>query len=157
MKKALSQKLTLLIALCIATVALFSFVASQAYAFYHVHGKAISAPNQGIIEVTAIIDDSANNGAVKSELLIMPEGSTISDILDEFVYSAESKENSDAQRNYAYESIADHIKSGNYRCVVSTQADRKPGIEGNYGQGKEVSDYSSYTLTRYDNIAFIAQ
>lgn len=146
------------IAATIAVVAAAAMMmASTAYGFYYVHGDAKSSEGKGVIEVTAIIDDSANNGAVKSELLIMPEGSTVADVLDEFVCSNESKADAAARADYSYSSIADRVSTGKYRCIVSTQADRKPGVDGRYGQGDTVSDYSSRVLNRYDNVAFIAE
>lgn len=146
------------IAVMIAVVAAAAMMmVSTAYGFYYVHGDAKSLEGKGAIEVTAIIDDSANNGAVKSELLIMPEGSTVADVLDEFVYSNESKADAAARADYSYSSIADRVSTGKYRCIVSTQADRKPGADGRYGQGDMVSDYSSRVLNRYDNVAFIAE
>ena len=157
MKEVSIRRASHIACVCVATAGLLSFAASQAYGFYQVHGNASSQSGKGVVEITAIIDDSANDGAVKSELLIMPEGSTVADVLDEFVYSDESKANADAQTDYRYESIADRVDSGNYRCIVSTQAERVPGVEGNYGQGEEVSDYASQVLERYDNVAFIAQ
>lgn len=146
-------------AVAMAGVALAAAIAvPQAYGFYYVHNGSESANGgRGVIEVPATIDDSANGGAVKTELLIVPEGATVADVANEFVYSSESKSDSAARHDYSYENIAEKVKAGNYECRVIEADEKQPSASSEYGTGETVTDFSSYVLDRYDNVVFIAK
>ena len=80
-----------LLAIAVACCAC-AMIAVPAYAFYYVHSdEGVQVESKGVYEVTCVLDETAQGGAVRSELVIIPEGSTVKDLLNEDVMSSENQ------------------------------------------------------------------
>ena len=118
-------------------------IAVPAYAFYYVHSdEGVQVESKGVYEVTCVLDETAQGGAIRSELVIVPEGSTVKDLLNEDVMSSENQNGLEAIHNY------DAGKQ--YTATVYAAETQKPGTQTTHdGQGTTGDDTQ---LNRYDNV-----
>ncbi len=139
-----------LLAIAVACCAC-ALIAVPAYAFYYVHSdEGTQVDSQGVYEVTCVLDETAQGGAVRSELVFVPEGSTVKDLLNEDVVSSNSQQGLDAIHNYDTTSMAEYLAGKNYTVEVYAAESQKPGTQTTHdGQGKTGSDTQ---LNRYDNV-----
>ena len=71
--------------------------------------------SKGVYEVTCVLDETAQGGAIRSELVIVPEGSTVKDLLNEDVMSSENQNGLEAIHNYDATSLADYLAASSTR------------------------------------------
>ena len=63
-----------LLAIAVACCAC-AMIAVPAYAFYYVHSdEGVQVESKGVYEVTCVLDETAQGGAIRSELVIVPRG-----------------------------------------------------------------------------------
>ena len=80
-----------LLAIAVACCAC-AMIAVPAYAFYYVHSdEGVQVESKGVYEVTCVLDETAQGGAIRSELVIVPEGSTVKDLLNEMSCPARTR------------------------------------------------------------------
>lgn len=130
-----------------------ALIAIPAYAFYYVHSdEGVAAQNKGVIEVTCVLDETAQGGGVRSELVLVPEGSTAAALLSEDVVSSANQNGLDAIHDYSASSLADRLSGKQYTCTVYRADTQKPGTQTTHdGSGTEGE---STELERYDNVVF---
>lgn len=128
-----------------------AMIAVPAYAFYYVHSdEGVQVESKGVYEVTCVLDETAQGGAVRSELVIVPEGSTVKDLLNEDVMSSENQNGLEAIHNYDVTSLADYLAGKQYTATVHSADSQKPGTQTTHdGQG---TTGESTQLNRYDNV-----
>ena len=126
-----------LLAIAVACCAC-AMIAVPAYAFYYVHSdEGVQVESKGVYEVTCVLDETAQGGAIRSELVIVPEGSTVKDLLNEDVMSSAA-------------SLADYLAGKQYTATVYAAETQKPGTQTTHdGQGTTGEDIQ---LNRYDNV-----
>lgn len=141
-----------LLAIAVACCAC-ALIAVPAYAFYYVHsdeGEAVES--KGVIEITCVLDETAQGGGVRSELVFVPEGSTAEALLNEDVVSSNSQNGLEAIHDYSVSSLADRLSGKQYTCTVYKVEDQQPGTHTTHdGAGTEGTDTE---LERYDNVVF---
>ena len=139
-----------LLAIAVACCAC-ALIAVPAYAFYYVHSdEGTQVDSQGVYEVTCVLDETAQGGAVRSELVIVPEGSTVADLLNEYVMSSNNQNDLEAIHNYDVTSLKDYLSGKQYTCTVYKAESQKPGTQTTHdGQG---TTGESTQLSRYDNV-----
>ncbi|OUO89512.1 hypothetical protein B5F40_10360 [Gordonibacter sp. An230] len=134
-----------------ALVGACSLVSAPAYGFYYVHNdELVATEGKGVIEIVCTLDETASNGGVKTGVIMVPEGSTVSDCLKEAVVSSESKNGLEAIRDHSATSLADDLSDKQYTCTVYKAASQAPGTQTTYdGAGTEGEDTA---LERWDNV-----
>lgn len=139
-----------LLAIAVACCAC-AMIAVPAYAFYYVHSdEGVQVESKGVHEVTCVLDETAQGGAIRSELVIVPEGSTVKDLLNEDVVSSENQNGLEAIHNYDATSLADYLAGKQYTATVYAAETQKPGTQTTHdGQGTTGEDTQ---LNRYDNV-----
>ena len=122
-----------------------------AWAFYHVHTEeGANTASKGVYEVTCVLDETSQGGGVRSELVIVPEGSTVQELLNEDIRSSNSQNGISAIHNYDVSSLAEYLSGKNYTCTVYGAETQKPGTHTTHdGDGKTGTDIK---LSRYDNV-----
>ncbi len=128
-----------------------ALIAVPAYAFYYVHSdEGTQVESKGVYEITCVLDETAQGGSVRSELVIVPEGSTVKDLLNEDVASSNNQNGLGAIHNYDATSLADYLSGKQYTCTVYAAMSQKPGTQTTHdGQG---TTGESTVLNRYDNV-----
>ena len=128
-----------------------ALIAVPAYAFYYVHSdEGTQVESKGVYEITCVLDETAQGGAIRSELVLVPEGSTVADLLNEDVMSSENQNGIDAIHNYDATSLKDYLSGKQYTCTVYAAESQKPGTQTTHdGQG---TTGESTQLNRYDNV-----
>ena len=122
-----------------------------AWAFYHVHSdEGAQTQSQGVYEVTCVLDETAQGGGVRSELVIVPECSTVKDLLNEDIRSSNSQNGISAIHNYDVSSLAEYLSGKNYTCTVYAADTQKPGTHTTHDGAGKTGD--STQLSRYDNV-----
>ena len=139
-----------LLAIAVACCAC-AMIAMPAYAFYYVHSdEGVQVESKGVYEVTCVLDETAQGGAIRSELVIVPEGSTVKDLLNEDVMSSENQNGLEAIHNYDVTSLADYLAGKRYTATVYSADSQKPGTQTTHdGQG---TTGESTQLNRYDSV-----
>lgn len=139
-----------LLAIAVACCAC-ALIAVPAYAFYYVHSdEGTQVESKGVYEVTCVLDETAQGGAVRSKLVFVPEGSTVKDLLNEDIVSSNSQNGLEAIHNYDFTSMADYLAGKSYTVQVYSVDDQKPGTHTTHdGQGKTGEDTQ---LERYSNV-----
>ncbi|WP_449316202.1 hypothetical protein [Rubneribacter sp.] len=128
-----------------------ALVAAPAYAYYHVHDDEVAAADgKGAIEIVCTVDRTAQNGGVKTGVVMVPEGSTASDCLKEAVTSSESQNGLDAIHDYSVSRLADDLSGEQYTCTVHKAASQKPGTQTTYDS--EGSKGEDTPLERWDSV-----
>ena len=130
--------LAIAVACCVCAL-----IAVPAYAFYYVHSdEGTQVESKGVYEITCVLDETAQGGSVRSELVIVPEGSTVKDLLNEDVRSSNNQNGLSAIHNY--------LSGKQYTCTVYAAESQKPGTQTTHdGQG---TTGESTVLNRYDNV-----
>ena len=138
--------LAIAVACCVCAL-----IAVPAYAFYYVHSdEGTQVESKGVYEITCVLDETAQGGSVRSELVIVPEGSTVKDLLNEDVRSSNNQNGLSAIHNYDATSLADYLSGKQYTCTVYAVGSQKPGTQTTHdGQG---TTGESTVLNRYDNV-----
>lgn len=136
--------LAIAVACCVCAL-----IAAPAYAFYYVHSdEGTQVESKGAYEVTCIVDETAQGGSVHSELVFVPEGGTVKELLNEVLRSSESQNGLSAIHNYDVTSLADYLSGKQYTCTTYAAGSQKPGTHTTFdGQGKTGTDT---VLARYD-------
>lgn len=131
-----------------------ALIAMPAYGFYYVHseqGEAVES--HGVIEVTCVLDETAQGGGVRSEFVLVPEGGTVADLMNEDVVSSNSQNGVDALHDYNVSSLSERLADKQYTCSVYKAADQKPGTHTTPDGAGQQSDAST-PLERYDHVVF---
>ena len=128
-----------------------ALIAVPAYAFYYVHSdEGTQVESKGAYEITCVLDETAQGGGVHSELVFVPEGSTVKDLLNEDVISSNNQNGLKAIHNYDATSLADYLSGKQYTCTVHAAMSQKPGTHTTYDTpGTTGLDTQ---LERYDNV-----
>ncbi len=128
-----------------------ALLTSTAYGFYHVHNEdAGNADGQGVIEVVCTVDETAQGGSVRTDLMFLPEGSTADAVLAEAVVSSENQTGLDAIHNYDVTTLGDYLQGKNYTIAVYDPADQAAGAHTTY-DGASKGDGST-TLDRFYSV-----
>lgn len=144
-----------LLAAAVLACTCVTLAALPAYAFYYVHDEGVSgqADSKGAIEVFCVVDETANGGGVTSSLIILPEGSTADDCLDEAVISSRDCSTIDAVKSNGVESLGTYLSGKDYTVDVYAAASQKPGTQTTYdtassgGEGAQIERYSNVVFT----------
>lgn len=134
-----------------------ALVASPAYAFYYVHGEdnVAQGRGKGVIEVCCTVDATARGEGVRTELLIIPAGSTVAACLNEGIESGNSQNGLDAIHDYRYTDLKDYLSDKEWTCTVHEAASQNPGTHTTYDtSGTEGSDTP---LERFDSVVFTVE
>lgn len=144
-KKALA--IAVLGCLCAASIAV------PAYAFYFAQGEeAAASSGKGVIEVTCTVDGTAVGEGVRTELLIVPAGSTAAACLDEGISSSNSQEGLEAIHDYRYTSLKELLSGKQWTCTVYPADAQKPGTQTTHDASG--TEGENTPLERYDNVVF---
>lgn len=147
-KKVLAIAVLACLCACIAVPA--------AYGFYYVHSdEGAATESKGVYEITCVLDETATGGAVHSELIFVPEGSTVEAVLNEDIVSSENQNGLEAIHNYDVESLGEYLSGKQYTCTVYKPADQKPGTHTT-PDGTGVTGTST-VLERYDHVVFTVE
>ncbi len=161
---AFGKKILAILGLACLCVAL---IAVPAYAFYYVHDDSVSdaSEGRGSYEVFVVVDETAVGGTVRSDLILVPAGSTADVVLTEGIISSEDQNGLDAIHNYDVQSIADYLAAGGYNYTVNVyetgEVQAYQDAEGAYAStSQNVSGAytspskgdGSTVLDRYDNV-----
>lgn len=128
-----------------------------AYAFYYVHGDEHTSETDstGVIEVCSTVDATARGEGVRTEILLVPEGSTAADCLEEAIRSSESQNGIEAIHNYSYSSLGDYLSDKTWTVTVHQAGSQDPGTQVTYDEsGSEGQDTP---LERFDSVVFTVQ
>lgn len=138
----------------VAVAACAAVAVPMAYGQWYVAGaSAADSTAKGAMEVHVTVDDSADNGAVYTKLVYIPNEGTVQDVLDEMVISSNSQNGLKAIHNYDFTSIEDKVSKGDYEIAVWNAEAQAPGTQTTHdSDGTAVSDAASQTLSRYDNV-----
>jgi hypothetical protein len=141
----------LVIAAIVCVCALAAVAVPCAYGFYYVHSdEGTKASGQGACEVTCVLDETARGGSVRSELVFVPAGSTVKELLNEDIVSSNSQNGLSAIHNYDSTSLKDYLSDKHYECTVYAADSQKPGTHTTCdGEGKTGD---STQLSRYDHV-----
>ena len=162
MTNAAFGKKTLAIAVMASLCA--ALIAVPAYGFYHVHNEdAGNADGQGVIEVVCTVDETAQGGTIRTDLMFLPEGSTADAVLAEAVVSSENQTGLDAIHNYDVTTLGDYLQGKNYTYTVAVyptgEVQAYKDAEGAYAAtSQNVSEAytakgdGSTVVDRYDNV-----
>lgn len=162
MSNVLKSKGAIVFAIAVLLCALL--VAVPAYAFYYVHDDEVSESNtgKGAYEVFCIVDETAVGGAIKSDLMFVPAGSTAEEVLSEAIYSSENQNGLENIHNYDVQSVADYLKAKGYNYTIDVYETGESNSYDNYrdadaATGEDLYGYSAYgnadtVVNRYDNI-----
>jgi hypothetical protein len=140
----------------VAVAACAAVAVPLAYGQWYVAGNsAENSTAKGVMEVHVTVDDSAKNGHVYTKLVFVPSDATVEDVLDEMVISSNNQNGLKAIHNYDFKSIKKKVSKGDYKVTVYNAESQAAGTQTTHdGKGTAVSDYSSVTLSRYDNVVF---
>ncbi len=139
-----------LLAVAVVVCAL-ACAAVPAYGFYYVHSdEGTAVESKGAWEITCVLDETARGGAVRSELVFVPAGSTVKELLNEDVMSSNNQTGLSAIHNYDATSLKEYLSDKQYTCTVYAAESQKPGTQTTHdGEGKTGEDTQ---LSRYDNV-----
>ncbi len=151
---AMSKKrlLAFIVAACVGAL----LIAMPAYAMFYVHGNdyGVGQDENGAYPVTVTVDGSAVGQPVWTTPAMIPANApTVQAALEQAINSSESQNGVDAIHNYGYTSVDDLIAGRNATVKVYKASDQKPGTQTTQDSaGEEVSNPSSTTLDRYDQV-----
>ncbi len=128
-----------------------------AYALYYVHSDdAVSnSTGMGAIEVCCTVDATAIGEGVTASLVMVPEGSTVEDLLQEAIESSNIQTGLDALYDYEYTSLADYLADKTWTATVYEAGSQNPGTQTTYdSEGTEGTDVA---LTRYCSVVITVE
>ena len=132
---------------------LCALIAVPAYAFYYVHDEeGASQSGQGVIEGTCTIDATSIGEGVRTDLIILPEGSTAKDCLNEAIVSSNSQNGLSAIHDYSTTSLKDYLSEKQWSCAVFEAGSQKPGTHTTYDTLGSAEQGTP--LNRFDCVVF---
>jgi hypothetical protein len=152
------------ITLAIAVMLCALLAAVPAYAFYYVHDDDVSESNtgKGAYEVFIVVDETEVGGAITSDLMFVPAGSTAEEALDEAIKSSENQNGLENIHNYDVQSVSDYLKAKGYNYTIEVYETATSNSYKNYrdadaATGEDLYGYAPYgnentVVERYDNI-----
>lgn len=129
-------------------------IALPAHALYQVHSEENVSGSEalGAIEVCCTVDASAIGEGVRASLVMVPDGSTVEDLLQEGIESSNSQNGIDAIHDYSYTSLEDYLADKTWTYVVYEAGSQNPGTHTTYDTEGTVSSSADVELTRYCSV-----
>ncbi len=132
-------KIALVAAVAILACAL---IVAPAYGFYYVHDEQVASSDaEGVIMVPVTVDQTAVNGGVKAGVVVVPDGSNASDVIQECAVSSEDANSVEAVHDHSTSSLADTLSGRQYTCTVYKAESQNPGtqstLDGNGTTGND--------------------
>lgn len=142
-----------LLAVAVATCVVAALVAVPAYAMFHVHteGHTQGSTAQGAMEVCLTVNLEAVGGANTADMMFIPNGGTVADVLEEGILSSENQNGLDAIHNYDVTSVKDYLANHEYTIAVYAAGSQKEGTQTTHDT-ESLSSSEDYVLSRYDNV-----
>lgn len=140
----------------VAVAAVAAIAVPVASAQFYVKGDSSdNSTGLGALAVHVTLDQSADNGPVYTKWVYIPNGGTVADVLDQTIISSNSQEGLKAIHNYDYKNLEDVVTADKYETTVYNAETQNPGTHTTHDtDGTKVTDYSSQTLQRFDNVVF---
>lgn len=136
-----------------AVCAVVALAAVPAYAFFHVHTEdhAANSTATGAMEICLTVDLTAVGGANTADMMFIPNGGTVADVLEEGILSSENQLGPDAIHNYDTTALKDYLADHEYTIAVYAAGAQEPGTQTTYDT-ESLSDSEDYALSRYDDV-----
>lgn len=147
--KGKKKILAAVVAACFAA----ALVAVPSYAMYYVHDEdnTNNADGQGAVEICLTVNLKAVGGDNTADVMFIPNGGTVADVLEEGILSSESHNGLKAIHNYDVKHLDEYLAKHKYTVAVYDAASQKPGTQTTY-DNKPVSTSEDYVLNRYDSV-----
>ena len=132
-------------------------VALPAYALYYVHSDDAveNSTATGAIEICCTVDATAIGDGVRASLVMVPDGSTVEELLQEGIESSNSQNGIEAIHDYGYQSLADYLADKTWTATVYEAESQNPGTQTTYDSEGVVG--TDTVLTRYCSVVITVE
>lgn len=141
------------LAVCLAACFAVALAAVPSYALYYVHDEdnTNGASGQGAVEICLTVNLKAVGGDNTTDVMFIPNGGTVADVLKEGILSSESHNGLKAIHNYDVQHLDEYLAKHKYTVAVYDAASQNPGTQTVY-DNDPVSTSEDYALNRYDSV-----
>lgn len=142
-----------ILAVCAAVCVVAALGAGSAYAMFYVHtdDHAENSTAQGAMEICLTVNLEAVGGANTADMMFIPNGGTVADVLEEGILSSEDQEGLEAIHNYETTSLKDYLADHEYTIAVYAAGSQEAGTQTTYDT-ESLSSSEDYVLSRYDDV-----
>lgn len=142
-----------ILAVAVAACFIVALVAVPSFAMYYVHDEANTegASGQGAVEICLTVNLKAVGGENTADLMFIPNGGTVADVLEEGILSSQSHNGLKAIHNYDVVSLDEYLADHEYSVAVYEAASQDPGTQTTFDT-EPVSTSEDYVLNRFDAV-----